>query len=77
MSISLLVALDHRNLALEHFAADEHDLIAERDAYRELLIVALERLRQLTFKLERTQDSLRRLLEVEREAHVRPETDAA
>ena len=76
MSLAHL-ALDHRNLALEHLAADEHDVTAERDAYRELLIVALERLRELTLTLERTQGSLRRLLEVERDAHVRPEVQAA
>ena len=67
---------DYRDLALEHLAADEHDLIAERNAYRELLFVTLERLSQATVKLERTKDSLRRLLEVEREAHVRPEDPA-
>ena len=76
MLMSSVPPLDHRDLALEHLAADEYDVMAERDAYRELLIVALERLRQLTLKLERTQDSLRRLFEVEREAHVR-ETYAA
>ena len=78
MRISPLLALDHRDLALEHLAADECDLIAERDAFRELLAVALDHLRQLTLKLTRTEDSLRRLLvERKRGAGVRPEAQAA
>ena len=57
---------DHRDLALEHLAGDEHDLIAERDAYRELLAVALERLHETTQALDRTKGSMRRLLELTR-----------
>ena len=57
---------DYRDVALEHLAADEHDLIAERDAYRELLSLALERLHALTALVERQGKTIRRLLEVTR-----------
>ena len=75
---------DHRDLALEHLALDEVEwkervcsLEADVQIRDELLSVAVERLRQLTLTLERTQDSLRRLLEVEREAHVQVEVPDA
>lgn len=65
MSIAHL-ALDHRDLALEHLAADEHDVVAERDTYRELLSLALERLHGLTLVVERQRDTIGRLLEITR-----------
>ena len=65
-SISPLLALDYRDLALEHLAADEHDRIAERDATRELLSLSLERLHALTTLVERQRQTIGRLLEVTR-----------
>ena len=72
------------DLVIEHLAGDEAQLKeriglleAELVIRNEFLSVMLERLSQLTLKLERTQDSMRRLLERERESHVRPEARVA
>ena len=71
------------DMALETLAASEADLlrrvrsleadVATRD---EFLSVALDHLCQLTVKLERTNNSLRQLLELERSARVRLEAEA-
>ena len=74
---------DYRDLLIADLVDAEHErrrrlaeVIGEGDTYRELLAVALERLHQLVVKLGRAQDSLRRLLEVERDARVRPKAPA-
>ena len=54
------------DMVIEHLAADEQDLIAERDAYRELLGMALARLHALTVLVERQRETIGRLLEVTR-----------